>query len=327
MGSPAEIDVVIVNWNAGRTIADCIASLDAVAAELPGIHLIVVDNASSDGSADNLTAVNMPLTVIRNPVNFGFAGGCNQGVAAGSAGIVLFLNPDVIVFGADSIRVPLAFVKNAANREFGPCGIQLRDENGEIARTLSPFPTPRRCFGWMTGLDRMLPGYFDPHFRPREAHLQSTLADSIMGAFLMIRRSIFEELGGFSESFFVYYEDVDLCRRALYAGYKSWFIADVSVLHEGCGTTRNIKATRYFYSTRSRIVYGLRHFSGLSRLLTAAGWMLLDPLVRIFFFLGKRSPRGAAETIRGAGMLWSNARAFLREPRLSEVGGTHTRIR
>ncbi|MBA3657759.1 MAG: glycosyltransferase family 2 protein [Gemmatimonadaceae bacterium] len=314
-GSP-EIDVVIVNWNAGRLVSDCIAALDKLAHSLPCLHVIVVDNASTDGSADNLVVANLQLSVIKSRANLGFAGGCNLGVEAGRAPILLFLNPDVIVGDPAAVTTPLDFFRNPANSSTGACGVQLRDEYGAIARTLSPFPTPRRAFGWMTALDRIVPALFDPHFLPVAEHTYSRRVDSIMGAYLMMRREVFEMLGGFSTRFFVYYEDVDLCRRATSAGFPSWFVADVSVMHEGCGTTHSIRALRYFYSTRSRIIYGLRHFSRTSGLLTAAGWLVIDPLVRILYSVATFSFLSTGQTLRGAAMLWRDSVNFMKEGRV-----------
>lgn len=306
-------------------IADCVSALDQIASALPQINVIIVDNASGDGSADNLTATAFPVTVLRNSVNVGFAGGCNQGAAAGSSPYVLFLNPDVIVSSPDAITKPLQFLMDPRNASYGPCGIQLKDEKGQIARTLSPFPTPRRTFGWMTGLDRILPGIFEPHFLRTRAHVESRVADSIMGAFLLVKREIFESLEGFSTEFFVYYEDVDLCRRAKNAGFASWYMAETSAMHEGCGTTRDIKALRYFYSTRSRIIYGLRHFSRIAGMVTALGWMTLDPVIRVVYALVTLSPKSFVETISGARMLWSDAGHFLRVRRVA--GSTTSRSR
>lgn len=307
-----QLDVVVVNWNAGETISRCIATLDGVAAKLPPMSVVVVDNASTDGSADALTAENFSLTIIRNVENVGFAAACNQGAAAGKATRILFLNPDVLVTAPDAIEKSLTFLAEEGNASAGIVGVQLLNEAGQVARSLSPFPTPLRAFGWMTALDRMAPSAFDPHFLPVSEHAHTRPVDSIMGAFLMIRRPVFARLQGFSTEFFVYYEDVDLCKRARDAGWSSWYLSDASVIHEGCGTTRNIRAIRYFYSTRSRIIYGLRHFSPAAGYLTALGWMFLDPLVRVIYAVVKVSPRGVAETVRGTMMLWADSVNLMR---------------
>lgn len=311
-----QLDVVIVDWNAHELVSKCIAALDRVATELPSLNVIVVDNASTGRSPDALQASNFPVQVIRNSTNVGFAAASNQGAALGAAARILFLNPDVVVTSADALLSPLAFLAQEGHASAGICGIQLRDEKGAVSRTLSPFPTPTRAFGWMTALDRIAPRLFPPHFFPVSAHFESRSVDSVMGAFFVIRRNLFDRLGGFSTRFFLYYEDVDLCRRAKNAGYSTWYLGDASVIHEGCGTTRNIRARRYFYSTRSRIIYGLRHFSPVWAYLTAMGWLLIDPVVRLLFAIATLSPQRLSETVKGTAMLWRDSANFLREKRL-----------
>lgn len=308
----ADIDVIIVNWNSGPLIRKCIEALNSAATTLPQLNVIVVDNASSDGSGIGLRAKNFRLTLLRNEDNVGFAAACNQGVAAGSAPVILLLNPDVRVESPEAIRIPLDLITSRQGDSLAGCGIQLRKEDGTVATTRSRFPTPGRVFGWMTGLDRFLPWIFQPQFLPVEAHSMSGPVDVVMGAFFMVRRSLYESLGGFSPRFFVYYEDVDFCRRAKDRGYDSWFIADISAVHLGEGTTRNIKATRYFYCTRSRVVYGLRHFSRAAAILLGLGLLTIEPLVRVLFSLVTIHPRSGLETLQGARKLWRDAPRFLR---------------
>jgi GT2 family glycosyltransferase len=310
-GSTAEIDVIIVNWNSGELVARCIRALDDIASAAPSLNVIVVDNASSDGSDRIEPPRHFPLTVIRNQENIGFAAACNQGVAAGSADVVLLLNPDVKVGSVDALRRPLDFLRSPAGKDIAACGIQLRGEDGSVSQTRSRFPTPVRVFGWMTGLDRILPWLFQPQFLPVKAHSSSGPVDVVMGAFFMVRREVYEELKGLSSRFFVYYEDVDFCRRALNRGLKSWFLADVHAVHLGQGTTRNIKATRYFYCTRSRVIYGMRHFSRMSAWVIGWGLLTIEPIVRVLYSLLSLKPAFGIETMHGARRLWADAPHFM----------------
>lgn len=164
----------------------------------------------------------------------------------------------------------------------------------------------------MTGLDRIFPWIFEPQFLPVKAHNASGAVDVVMGAFFMVRRTVYGSLGGLSSRFFVYYEDVDFCRRALNRGLKSWFLADVCAIHLGQGTTRNIKATRYFYCTRSRVIYGMRHFTRSSAWLIGWGLLTIEPVVRILYSVILLKPAFGIETVRGARRLWADARHFMR---------------
>jgi GT2 family glycosyltransferase len=301
---PINIRVVIVNWNAGHQLRECLKSM--VIANLNGFDLkrvVVVDNASTDGSAEGLDDISLPLTVIRNLGNRGFAAACNQGAKGSKADYLLFLNPDTRIF-EDSLIKPLIFMEQPENHKMGIVGIQLVDETGRISRTCARFPTPSMFFSKMLGLNMLFPRYFSSHFMSEWDHGETREVDQVMGAFFLIRRQLFEPLGGFDERFFVYFEEVDLSRRAYNKGWKTVYLADAQAFHRGGGTSEQVKATRLFYSLRSRIQYGYRHFGWFSATLLTAGTLFVEPLSRFALAIGRRSVREAKETIRGYAMLW-----------------------
>src|SRR5688572_3949737 len=144
------LDVVIVNWNAGNQLSDCLKSLQMACRESI-FHLsgcIVIDNASTDGSADQLETYPFPLTVIKNQENRGFAYACNQGAKSGKAEFILFLNPDVRLF-PNSLAKALAFMAEPKNERVGILGIQLVDQQGTIQLNVARFPTPKSLFHQM----------------------------------------------------------------------------------------------------------------------------------------------------------------------------------
>jgi GT2 family glycosyltransferase len=144
---------------------------------------------------------------------------------------------------------------------------------------------------------------FPPQFMTEYPHDRDADVDVVMGAFFFVRRSIFEALGGFDERFFVYYEEVDFCRRVRNSGYRIRFIAGASVVHKGQGTTEQIRATRYLLVSRSRILYGLKHFPLASALLLALLTATLQPLIRVAFFAARGNFRAVGETLQGGAML------------------------
>jgi N-acetylglucosaminyl-diphospho-decaprenol L-rhamnosyltransferase len=298
------LDIIIVNWNAGRYLGTCLDDIRATSYD--GFDLkrvVVVDNASSDGSADNLHFPDMPLSIVRNSKNRGFAAACNQGARGSVAQYLLFLNPDVRL-GAGSLRAPVQFMEAATNRKIGICGIQLVDESGRVSRTCSWFPTSASLLWQMLGLDRMFPRVFRGHFMEESEHHKSSSVDQVMGAFLLIRRSVFEALGGFDERFFVYWEDVDLGYRAKLLGWSSYYLADAPAFHKGQGCTEQVKDVRLFYSLRSRIIYVWKHFSWLGASLVSLGTVLVEPLSRLVLAGLEGSTRKMKETLRGCVMLW-----------------------
>ncbi len=157
------LDIVVVNWNAGDQLRECLASIPQAVRGIALDRVVVVDNASTDGSVDLLDGLELPLTVLRNRVNGGFAAACNQGAAGSVADYVLFLNPDTRLL-ADSLRVPAAFMGDPAHAGVGICGIQLVDDAGDVSRTSVRFPTAYQMMGRSVGFDRLLPERFPGHF-------------------------------------------------------------------------------------------------------------------------------------------------------------------
>ena len=300
----SSLDIIIVNWNAGQQLRECIGSI--VGAKRDGFNLnrvIVVDNASADGSADELEDLRLPVSIIRNEENRGFAAACNQGAEDSSADYLLFLNPDTYL-NQDSLAKPLIFMEEVSDQQIGIVGIQLLDKNGEIARTCARFPTPGRFFSKMLGLDRLFPHAFPSHFMSEWDHQASREVEHVMGAFFLIRRFIFEELGGFDEQFFVYLEDLDFSFRARQAGWHCFYLADGKAGHKGGGTSEKVKAMRLFYSLQSRILYGYKHFGWWSATCLMLGTMLLEPWLRVGFAVGTGSLVQVKEAQKAYAMLW-----------------------
>jgi N-acetylglucosaminyl-diphospho-decaprenol L-rhamnosyltransferase len=258
----ARIDVVVVNWNSRSLLRDCVAALDrsTIAGRL---HLVVVDNASTDASADGLTAQRIGIDVFRNPQNRGFAAACNQGAATGRAPYLLFLNPDANV-RPDTLERTLAFLEDPHNAGVAIAGAQLVDADGRIRRTCARRPTAAALLLRAMFLDRLVPRLVKPHFMVEWDHRDTREVDQVPGAFLMIRRAMFERLGGFDERFFLYYEDLDLCARAHDAGSAVVYFVGAVAEHIGGGTTQAIIGRRAFYLARSEVAYAAKHHGRLA---------------------------------------------------------------
>jgi len=266
----ASVDVVIVNWNSGAYLADCVRSLLPVRQGLASVS--VVDNASTDGSAD-IAAPGLPLRIVHNETNLGFGAACNIGARMGHADRILFLNPDARL-EPDSIAACSAHLRG----DVWVVGARLIDSTGRVQRTCSRTATVPRMLAHCVGIDRLVPssGYVMSDW----AHDETRLVDHVIGAFYLIRRDVFERLGGFDERFFVYLEDLDLSQRVRAAGGKCMYAADAIAHHVGGGTTQSIKSTRLFYSVRSRLQFSSKHFGFASN---AAVWLAsvtIEPLVR-----------------------------------------------
>ena len=210
----SSIEIVIVNWNSGSQLRECIDSIATI--EKSHISkIIVVDNGSTDGSA-TLNKCSVIVDIIRIGKNLGFAKACNLGALHGKSKYMLFLNPDTRLM-PESLELVIDFMNSDKANDVGICGIKLIDENGMIQHHCASFPSWRTYFGKATGLDMLYPKLFPTYYLKGFDHLTSCKVDLVIGAFFLVRRDLFSELGGFDERFFVYFEEVDFTLRALKA--------------------------------------------------------------------------------------------------------------
>ena len=276
-----DLDIVIVNWNAGAQLRECAASI--AAASRAGFTLkrvVVVDNGSRDDSLSGLEALGLPLTILANASNRGFGAASNQGAAGSTSTYLLFLNPDTRL-SADALSVAIASLQDPAHARFGLCGIQLVDAEGRVHRSCARHPRPSHFIAKMTGLDRLAPGLFPSHVMSEWDHAEDRQVDHVMGAFLLVRTSVFAKLSGFDERFFVYLEDLDLSLRARQAGSSTIYLAGTRAYHRSGGVSEQARASRLYYSLHSRMLYGHKHFSPPVAWTLDAGTLLLEPVVRV----------------------------------------------
>ncbi|TMJ01354.1 MAG: glycosyltransferase family 2 protein [Alphaproteobacteria bacterium] len=304
----ASVHVVIVNWNSGAQLRECLQSFEAVAGDDVTVRITVIDNASADGSAENLqTAV--PLAVIRNEDNRGFAAACNQGAAGSDAEYLLFLNPDTQLMPG-SLERPARYLASEYHENVGVVSIQLVDMNGNVARNTAREPIAWSLIGNGIGLDRLMPSVFPPHFVTDWAHDETRPVDQVMGAFLFVRRDVFEALGGFDERFFVYYEDLDFALRARQRGWSSVYLASARAFHRGQGTSEAVPERRTFYFCRSKMLFALKYFNPIGAFGVILATLVLEPLARV-----AAAPRSAGNILRAFGMLWKDLPDILRSSR------------
>lgn len=301
-----DVSIVIVNWNSGDYLRACVESIPA--ARLPhGWRLaavLVIDNASSDGSCDLPAPAGLPLTVIRNSMNRGFAAACNQGAAACASDLILFLNPDARLFH-DSLQAPIEHLSHQWPERVGIASIQLVDETGAVARCCARFPRAYHFLAQAVGVTRLLPS--TSHLMCEWPHDSTRKVDQVIGAFFMIRRDLFESLCGFDERFFVYFEEVDLAWRAYQLGWASVFIAQAQAFHAGGGTSNSIKGRRLFYSLRSRLHYGAKHYAWPERTLLWLVSLVIEPVARAVHLLAARRFADLAALAEGYGLLLRDA--------------------
>jgi GT2 family glycosyltransferase len=224
-------DVVIVNYNAGKLLVDCVSSALA-----EGIrHAIVVDNDSTDGSVENLERAirDEKVFVIRNGKNVGFAAACNVGAKSSNASRLLFLNPDsVLASGALGRMIEVL----DSSETIGMVGALLCNPDGsEQPGGRRVFPTPQRAFMkafGLSGIARFFPSVFSDFLLHREP-LPSVPApvEAISGACTLVKRKAVADVGLWDEDYFLHCEDLDWCMRFKLKGWQVVFVPDARVIH------------------------------------------------------------------------------------------------
>ena len=234
------ISTIIVNYNAGPLLRGCVDSL--LACPL-GIEIIVVDNASSDGSLDGLPE-SPCIRVIRNPTNVGFAAACNVGMQASSAPFFLFLNPDCC-FEPGAVATLLAALQ--AGEGVGVVGGLLVNEDGsEQGGGRRAVPTPWRSFVRAFGLqrfaDRWPKLFFDFHLHKQPLPDEPIEVEAISGACMLVKREAVEEVGSWDERYFLHCEDLDWCMRFRQNGWTILFVPDARINHAlgACSESRRV---------------------------------------------------------------------------------------
>jgi N-acetylglucosaminyl-diphospho-decaprenol L-rhamnosyltransferase len=283
MKNKCSLDIVIVNWNSKEQLFQCLKSLEEAHKSLEIEAVIVIDNASEDASFDNIETLSIPLITVKNSYNVGFSSACNQGAKLGKANYILFLNPDTKV-SAQSLLLPLEFMHTEGKKiptRIGICGVKLTDESGVTTPSCSRFPSSQRIFATMLGLRLIFPSKIKKELMTDWDHSTSEIVDQIKGAFFLVDRNLFDDLSGFDERFFVYYEEVDFSYRAKASGWDSYFLATTQIYHRGCGTTDSVKGKALFYFLRSRILYIYKHFTYAEGIIHTVGTLSIELIARV----------------------------------------------
>jgi len=270
-----DLSVVIVNWNVCDLLRQCLRSildtrcwiLDAGYSTLKAsagrpassIEIIVVDNASTDGSAAMVRAEFPGVHLIANAENQGFPAANNQGIAVARGRYVLLLNPDTKVVG-DGLATMIAYA--SANPDVGIVGPQLLYPDGSVQSSRRRFPTLLTAFfesTWLEGYAprRLLERY---KFLDRPDDVVQDV-DWLYGAALMARREAIEQVGPMDEGFFMYSEELDWCRRFREAGWRVVYLPAAQIVHYGGKSSEQIVAARHIHFQTSKVRY-VRKYHG-----------------------------------------------------------------
>jgi len=309
------LDIILVNRNSGGELRECLASVARANKTAFCLRRVcVVDDASTDDSATNCREIPLPLEIVRNPEHAGYGASCNRGTETSTADYILFLNTDSTLF-ADSLDLPLQYIEQVEQARVGIVGIQLLNAEGATSRSCACFPTFGRMISTALGLDRILPSLFPGHQMKQWDHLETRKVDQVMGAFMLVRRTLFQQLGGYDERFFVYMEDLDLSLRMRNLGYSSIYLASARAMHKGGNTARKVQAESLFFGLRSRIQYAFKHFGNLRGCIVAFFVLAMEPASRLVWAAG----RGSGGELRALGEAYRRLWAEVLSGRLSRA--------
>lgn len=285
----ARVDAVVVSYNSASTLRRCVETL--VRSE--SLTVVVVDNASSDGSVEKLAGLD--VSVIPLSHNGGFGHGCNHGWRAGSAPYVLFLNPDATI-EPRSLSLLLDALEN--HHHVGIAAPRIVDSDGQLDYSMFRFPRLRSTYAQALFLHRLFPhaSWADEVLWDSAAYLRPASPEWISGACFLIRRTLLEFLDGFDEGFFMYSEDADLCRRAYRAGWRIRFVPDAVAAHVGGVSAPRARLLPMLASSRWR--YARKNENVIVSTLQRGG-LLLGALTHALVGQGGRSVRrGHARALR-----------------------------
>jgi hypothetical protein len=267
----ATIGVVIVTYNSNDIIRPCLESLNGASSR--PFHVVVVDNNSTDGAADIVARVSPLATLIRNPDNRFYAAASNQGIRAARGAFILLLNPDTIlpVGGLDALRAFLDSHPNAAG-----VAPMLIHADGKRQSSLREFPALDALWYDLLALSFLFPhsrifgrwrmGYFNGATERK--------VDQPMASCLLIRREVFDKVGLFDESYPMFFNDVDWCKRIQDARMSIWYTPAVKVSHIGGATVKKYRAKMIWMSHTAYFRYLRRLYTRnpLKLLLTYLSW-------------------------------------------------------
>ncbi len=249
-----DLSVIIVNYNVRPFLENALVAIRRALQGIDG-EIIVVDNASDDGSAE-MVARFPDVQLIQNSENIGFSRANNIAIRRSRGNLLLLINPDTVV-QEDTLRVMMRFFDTHPDAGLAGCKILNPDGTFQLPCRRS-FPTPWVAFTKVFGLSALFPRtrlfgrYNLTYLSPEETYP----VDAVSGSFMMIRRDVVEKIGGLDESFFMYGEDLDWCFRVAQAGYKVYYVHETSIVHfKGESTRRsNIDELEHFYGAMQLFV-------------------------------------------------------------------------
>ncbi|MBS1718491.1 MAG: glycosyltransferase family 2 protein [Armatimonadetes bacterium] len=276
------LSVIIVSWNTCNLLRSCLQSLYQHPPETP-LEVIVVDNASTDGSAEMVRAEFPQVHLIASDKNFGYARGNNLGFAVASGEWLLTLNPDTEVF-EDTLNEAIHVLKNYP--QAGALGARQIGLDGWVQSSIRGFPGVLGILGDITGLGKRMPGSMLDSYRLSSFDYETEqIAPQPMGTFILFRREALEAVGDpkapFDEGFPIFFNEVDLLYRLKQRGWDCVYAPSVRLRHYGGESTKQVRKSMIWESHRSLARFMRKHYRTVWN---AAGIALVSALLSVSAF-------------------------------------------
>jgi GT2 family glycosyltransferase len=236
------VSIVIANWNTKDLIRGCIESILSHVKTGFEYEIIIIDNASSDGSRDYLLSLGDKIILICNSKNLGYAKACNQGMKLAKGKYVLLLGSDTVML-ENTLEECVSFLESHTGA--GAVGCRLLNTDGSAQNSCKKFPRLANAFYTYLSLDSLNRDYDMAGFD----YNHTREVEQVATTFLMTRRELMEKIGYFDEAYRILYNDVDLCHRIWDSGYKIYFLHTCSVIHYGSHSTKqaNFRLRKIMY--------------------------------------------------------------------------------
>ncbi|MDX1278104.1 glycosyltransferase family 2 protein [Oceanihabitans sediminis] len=274
-----KLSIIILNYNVRYFLDLCLQSVENAIADIHA-EIIVVDNNSPDDSCEMVKTKHPNVTLIENKENAGFSKGNNIGVAQAKGEYLCILNPDTVV-AEDTFTKILAYAEK--QKDLGAIGCRLVDGSGTfLPESKRNIPVVKVAMQKMIGYDK---NYYNNLLQEKE----NGKTDILVGAFMFLKRQVYNEVNGFDEDYFMYGEDVDLSYKILKAGYSNYYFGETSIIHyKGESTLKDALYAERFYGAMQ--IFYKKHFRS-HMFFDAIVWMGLQLVKRL-----KKSPNKKQET-------------------------------
>jgi len=255
-----DLSIVIVSWNTRELLRECLESLYRYTSDVT-FEVFVVDNASSDGSADMVRELFPQVNLIRNEQNLGFSKANNQAIKVSKGKYIALLNPDTLLI--EDVFSPL--IKYADQHEkIGAIGPKILNRDGKTIQYVCARRLPNLYleFFELSGLTRKFPKnrIFGSEYMTYWDHDSSRYVEGLSGACMVVNKKAIDDVGMMDENQFMYGDEIDWCKRILDAGWKIYYYSGISIIHYGEESSKQIKHDLINIAKNSRWYYYKKHY-------------------------------------------------------------------